>query len=141
VLKDKVQRYLTDLVGSVQVIPDGSYTVQSGSARVFVRCHPWADGESTIVSIVCPILFGCPASPELYEHVAVHADDYLFGHLSAQRADDGTISISLTHSLLGDFLDPEELKTAVGAAVTTADRLDDELKARFGGKRFHDDVA
>jgi hypothetical protein len=138
-LKDKVQRYLADLIGSVELIPDGAYSFQTGSARVFVRCTPWGS-DSTIVSVTCPILFECPASPELYEQIATHADDYLFGHLSATVQDDGTVMVMFTHTLLGDFLDPEELKHAVGALVTTADQLDDELQARFGGKRFHDDV-
>ena len=39
---------------------------------------------------------------------------------------------------LGDYLDEEELHNAVGAVVTTADRLDDELQSRFGGKRSED---
>ncbi len=43
-----------------------------------------------------------------------------------------------THTLLGDYLDEEELHNAVGAVVTTADRLDDELQSRFGGKRSED---
>jgi Putative bacterial sensory transduction regulator len=139
-LKDKVQRYLADMVGAVQLTPDGAYSFQAGSARVFVRCRPWGTSDNTLVNVICPVLFECPASPELYEHIALHADDYLFGHLSAQKADDGTISIYFTHTLLGDYLDPDELKHAVGGVVTTADQLDDQLKARFGGKRFHDDA-
>jgi hypothetical protein len=140
-LKDKVQRYLADMVGAVQLTPDGAYSFQAGSAQVFVRCMQWGTGDRTLVSIVCPVLFGAARSPELYEHVALHADDYLFGHLSATYQDDGTVSVFFTHTLLGDYLDPEELKQAVGGVVTTANTLDDDLKTRFGGSRFHDDVA
>jgi hypothetical protein len=140
VLKDKVQRYLTELVGTVEVAPDGALTLQVGSTRVFVRSLPWGEDKTT-VGVSCPVLMGVKASPELFEHVATHSDDYLFGHLSAQRADDGTVTVTFTHTLLGDYLDPEELKVAVGAVVTTADQIDDDLKARFGGTRFHDDVA
>jgi Putative bacterial sensory transduction regulator len=140
-LKDKVQRYLADMVGAVQLTPDGAYSFQAGSAQVFVRCMQWGTGDRTLVSIVCPVLFAAAPSPELYEHIAVHADDYLFGHLSAANQDDGTVSVFFTHTLLGDYLDPEELKQAVGAVVTTANTLDDELKTRFGGSRFHEDGA
>jgi hypothetical protein len=139
-LKDKVQRYLADLVGSVQLTPDGAFTFQLGSTRVFVICQARTP-EMTTVKIVAPVLIGCAASPELFEHIALHADDYMFGHLSAERAEDGTIGVYFTHILLGDFLDPEELKGAVGRVATTADEIDDELKTRFGGRRFHDDVA
>jgi hypothetical protein len=140
-LKDKVQRYLSDLVGPLQLTATGDFSFQFGSARVFVNCTAFGDAGDTVVRVTAPVLFECKPSPDLYEHVATHADDYLFGHLSVQPQHDGTVSVMFTHILLGDFLDPEELKRAVGGVVTTADQIDDELKARFGGKRFHDDVA
>jgi hypothetical protein len=139
ILKDKVQRYLADLIGGVELTADGRFTFQHGSARVFVTCTEW-HGE-TLVTVTAPVLIECAASPELFEHIALAGDDYVFGHLFAQRADDGTVAVLLTHRLLGDFLDPDELKHAVGGVVTSGDQVDDELKTRFGGKRFHDNVA
>ncbi|MFT4089006.1 MAG: hypothetical protein QM658_17985, partial [Gordonia sp. (in: high G+C Gram-positive bacteria)] len=47
--------------------------------------------------------------------------------------------VSLKHNLLGDFLDPEELMSAVYGLAFVADDVDDELKAKFGGLRFHED--
>jgi hypothetical protein len=139
VLKDKVQRYLGDMVGAVQVTPDGDYTFQLESARVFVKCWIWEGPGAGIVSITAPLLMGCKASPELFEHVALHADDWLFGHLSARRsATDGEVDLFFNHVLLGDYLDPEELKRAAGAVIGTANDLDDQLQAKFGGKRFHE---
>ena len=139
ILKDKVQRYLTDLAGTIQLLPDGLFAVDSGSARVLVLCDEWAGADQTLVHVFAPLLQGVKPSPELYEHVALHADDYLFGHLSARPEDDGTIAVMFTHVMLGDYLDPEELKHAVGGVLAPADILDDELQARFGGKRFHED--
>jgi hypothetical protein len=140
VFKDKVQRYLTNLVGTVEVTADGRFTFHDGSTQVFVTCSMWAQ-DKTVASIMAPILLGVPATPELFEYIATNASRYLFGHLSALRDDDGTIGVLLTHELLGDFLDPDELKIAVGSVALTANDLDDEMKARFGGKRFHDAVA
>jgi hypothetical protein len=140
VLKDRVQRYLADLVGSVQLTPEGAFTFQVGSARVFVSCSVWESTDSTLVAVACPVLSDCQPSPELYQHIATHANDYLFGHLWAQPQDDGTLVVMFTHTLLGDYLDPDELKHAVGGVVGTADQIDDDLKARFGGKRFDDDA-
>ena len=51
---------------------------------------------------------------------------------------EGKFTLWLTHSLLGDYLDIEELKSAVATMANTADRLDDELKAKFGGERYDD---
>jgi hypothetical protein len=67
-------------------------------------------------------------------------DDWHFGHLSlTENKDDNRLKLWLTHSLLGDYLDVEELKTAVAGMASNADRLDDELQARFGGDRYHED--
>lgn len=140
VLKDKVQRFLADMVGGLQLTATGDFTFQFGSARVFINCASFGPAGDTLVRVTAPVLFECKPSPELYEHIATHSDDYLFGHLSAQTQQDGTVAVMFTHILLGDFLDPEELKRAVGGVVSTADQIDDELKTRFGGKRFHDDV-
>jgi hypothetical protein len=137
-LKDKVQRYLTDLVGSVELTPEGVFTFRAESTRLFVSCRPWEQTENTLVQLIAPVLQGCEPTPELYKHIATHADDYLFGHLSA-REDGDKLDILFTHTLLGDFLDPDELKRAVAGMIRTANDLDDALKTRFGGSRFHED--
>jgi len=41
-------------------------------------------------------------------------------------------------SLPGDTIDPGELKQGLIAVASAADDLDDELKAKFGGKRIED---
>lgn len=140
-LKDKVQRYLADMAGTVQVVPDGVFSLQSGSTRVFVRCLPWADTGNSLVKVFAYVLQGVKPSPELYEYIALHADDYLFGHLSVAKLDDENFALMFTHVMLGDYLDPEELKHAVSGVLFTADRLDDELQPRFGGKRFQEDAS
>jgi hypothetical protein len=140
VLKDKVQRFVTNAFGTVQIAPNGMLTLQTGSARVFVECRAWGDTGKSLVQVRAPVLHECPASPELYQHIATHADDFLFGHLSAQAEEGGNVTVWFTHTLLGDYLDPEEITVAVGGVAATADKIDDELKTRFGGKRFHDEV-
>jgi hypothetical protein len=47
--------------------------------------------------------------------------------------------IGYSHSLLGDYLDEEELGRAVGGMLFVADNLDDELEKQFGGSRFHEE--
>jgi hypothetical protein len=44
----------------------------------------------------------------------------------------------MKHTLLGDYLDEEELHWALYQLLNTADKLDDELKQKFGGKRLAD---
>lgn len=134
--KRKVEAYLANLVPSVTVDDSGAYSARSGSARVFVKVVPHPDGESTMVYVFAQLVEGATLSPELYEYVATDAST-VFGTLLVIKDDQGTGSIYLRQSLLGDFLDSAELEYAVGGIASSADDIDDELAARFGGSVFH----
>lgn len=137
-LKDKIQRYLTQSFDNVTIDRDGDFSLRHGSARVFVRACTVESGDWTYVSVWSPFLFEVKPIPELFEYVALHTDDRIFGHLHAHTTDDGVI-LGFSQRLLGDYLDEEELTHTVVAIAGTADTLDDELQAKFGGKRFHED--
>jgi hypothetical protein len=139
ILKEKVGRYVTDLVGPYEVNKNGELHFRWGSAHVFLDCRTYGD-EDSVVFINIPFLFRLAPTPELFRHVAVHSDDWYFGHLSlTESSEDGKLTLWLTHSLLGEYLDVEELKTAVAGMGKTADALDDELRTKFGGDRYHED--
>jgi hypothetical protein len=138
-VREKVERYVEDLVGPFEVDQWDQLHFRWGSAHVFVQCLPYGD-DGSVVFITIPLLARLSSDPELFRHVALHADDWHFGHLSlTQNKDDNRLKLWLTHSLLGDYLDVEELKTALAAMGKIADGLDDELKAKFGGDRYHED--
>jgi hypothetical protein len=136
--KKKVQQYLTNNFGDVNIDKDSNFSLRHGSTRIIVRTQARDDPDFTWVKLDVPVLLGVKETPQVFEHIALHADDYMFGHLNAMRGDDGLI-IVISHCLLGDYLDEQELARAVGAMLATADSLDDELKTQFGGKRFHED--
>ena len=137
-LHEKVVRYVDDLIGTHEVNEYDEIHFRWGSVHVFLKCRPYGD-EDTLVTINVPLLQRVPPTPELFRHVAFHADDWYFGHLSVSHHDDDErVKLWLSHALLGDYLDVEELKAAVAALAGTADGLDDELKASFGGERFHE---
>ena len=141
-VKDKVQRYLLDLGVRPEVTEDGGWTFRNGSARVFVRVREQQlgdDSSRTLVDLSAPVLFGVSPTPELWEYVALNADNWIFGHLWAAKDDDGNVTLILSHRLLGDFLDPEELKSAVAGLAITAEEVDDKLAEQFGGRRFHEE--
>ena len=137
-LRAKVQQYLTQNFNNVNIDRDGDFSLRHGSARIFVRPVTRESVDWTWVNLWVPVLLEIKEIPALFEYVALHADDFIFGHLHAVRFDEG-ITIGLRHVLLGDYLDEEELLHAVGGLLNSADNLDDELKAQFGGKRFHED--
>lgn len=137
--KERVQRFLTQLA-TVNIDEQGRYSIRHESARVFVEVEDFGDGD-TWVRLVSPLLYGVTLGPELYEYVALHSDDLKYGTLTVRKdpEDAGKGALFLGYGLLGTTLDPDELKLAVGMLVTSANRIDDELKVTFGGERFHED--
>jgi hypothetical protein len=140
ILRNKVQMYLNSIFNHVSIDSDGDFFVRDDSAQLFIR--PVAVGDSpdgpTVVHLFTPLLRGVNDGPELHKYIAFHADDYRFGHLSLHRSQDGEVTICFTHQLLGDYLDEPELGYAAVWMVRTADEIDDQLQALFGGRRFHE---
>lgn len=135
-LRERVRYILTEALGSVEVDRDGDFSFPYESTRVFIGVRPFGSDGSVIV-IDAPLVFGATAGPELYEWVALHANDYVLGHLGCELRDDGAL-VLFSHRLLGDFMDPQELMQAVAAVAGTANRLDEEVMVLFGGERFAD---
>ena len=137
-VKAKVQSYLAQDFSGVTLEDDG-FSLRHGSARAFVRVYQRADDGPIIINITVPLLFGVRDGADLHQYVAFHADDYLFGHLSLYRQEDGRVDVFMTHHLLGDYLDQAELGHAIGGLLVTGNDLDDELQTTFGGNKFHED--
>ena len=140
----KVQRILTGPMG-LRISLLGSTIAVSFtdvSTRVNVSVTDWGtnkDGDpSSLVQLSCPILWEVDPSPALFEWVA--RSSYYFGHITAydDSSAPGKLFLAMAHTLLGDFLDEEELSSALYAMLGTSDNLDDELKGKFGGKRLAD---
>lgn len=132
----RVQQYLTQNFGNVNIDANGNYSLRNGSTRIFVSIRSHDDDNWTWVSLQIPVLLQIEEDPAVFEYIALHSDDYIFGHLGASRTEDG-LMIMYSHSLLGDYLDEEELGRAVAGMLYVADQLDDELERQFGGTRFH----
>jgi len=138
---EKVGRWLAELAGSYQVGPDGFPTIQFGSARVFVKTEPWGS-EKCIVRIWSILVYGVTKSPELNEWIAYNGSSFYFGsmQLHTLKDDEALANISLEHCILGDFIDPGELREAVMAITVTSDEKDTELQESFGGTLAHEDT-
>jgi hypothetical protein len=140
----KVQRILTGPMGLKISLQGNSIAVTftDVSTRVNVSVTEWGknkDGDpSSLVQLSCPILWEVDPSPALFEWIA--KSSYYFGHVTAHddSSAPGKLFLMMSHTLLGDYLDEEELSSAMYAMLGTADNLDDELKGKFGGKRLAD---
>jgi len=142
----KVQRLLTGPMGLRVTLAGDTFSVafREASTSVQVRVQDWgkdSEGEPrTLVLITSLILKGVKASPALFEWVARNGGSRWFGHVEVLDDDaSGTVYLVMSHTLLGDYLDEEELNIGLGAVLSSADEWDDELQKRFGGKRADDE--
>lgn len=135
---DRVHAILQRHLGSPQRAQDGQFEFPADSTVCRVGVLEQQSGR-TLVSVSAFVLGGVSATPQLYEYVALHADDWVFGHLCAELdVTSNTVLLSMRHTLLGSTLDPDELVTAVIDLSAVANELDDDLQRRFGGRRWID---
>jgi len=135
-VKERVQAFLTE-DGPAQIDRDGDFVIGAGSTQVFIRVLPHPNEQATLVNVMAPVLRKVPVTAELYKYVATHSDNLWFGHL-AMYVDENEefANIVLTHTLLGDYLDKDELFYAAYGIAGSADEADDMLKELFGGERL-----
>ena len=140
----KVQRILTGPMG-LRVTLSGDVltsTFSDTSTAINVRVLDFGkskDGEPrTLVRVFATVLRGVQPSPALYEYIVRQAPTRWFGNIAVYDEQDapGKVYISFGHTLLGDFLDEEELAAAVWNVLGGADELDDLMQKQFGGKRW-----
>jgi hypothetical protein len=138
IVRDKVQRILVDNELDARLI-DGGFQVPYESTAVNIQVIDQED--RVLIRLEAPLLRELASSPELFEWIATEGQDYFFG--SCQYVPiEGDLAPGLLlfhHTLLGDYLDSEELFGALAGIATAGADLDDELQAKFGGKRFMDD--
>jgi hypothetical protein len=140
----KVQRILTGPMGLRISLSGNTITVTftDVSTRVNVSVQDWGVDKNgdpqTLVQLSSPILWEVDPTPAVFEFIA--RSSYYFGHITAydDSSAPGKLFLVMGHTLLGDYLDEEELSSAMYAILGTADKLDDELKGKFGGKRLAD---
>ena len=78
-------------------------------------------------------------SEDLYHWAATDGQQFRLGTVSViDNKETGTCFLQFDHTILGNYLDPDELVTAVSAVMYTADDLDEIVHDRFGGKRYTD---
>lgn len=138
----KVQRILANAFDNVMLAKDG-YAIERGSTRVNIEVREWGkdpQGEpSSIVRIWAPLVRDLAPTPEFYHWAATEGQKFLFGTVTVVDSEDGsTCFVAFDHTLLADYLDPDELVQAVVAVAVTADDLDDTVREKFGGKRYAD---
>lgn len=134
---EKIKPWIKEIFGDFALMPDDRpiFLVNVGSAVAHAAVHPWGDDDATICTRAY-VVMGVEMTPELMRYLLDKNDAMRFGAFGLD--DDGDIFFE--HTILGPTCDREELKCSIMAVATTADRLDDEIVARWGGSRAMDKV-
>lgn len=134
-VQSKVQSILTTELGSVRVAADNEIKINYESTMVTIAVEDYGNNE-TVVVITAIVTSETKETPALYKFLNDTNVNLRFGSL--QYLPGNPSIMILQYTILGDFLDPDELLNAVRAVVLIADKLDDEIVKVFGGKRFID---
>lgn len=130
---EDVQKRIEEILGASGypfTIEEGRVRVDRGSSAVFIEARHWQE-RYTMVELLSPVLAEVELSEALLTRLNELNEKLYFGKGYWRHN-----VVWLAHNLLGDRLDSEELIASVGLMAVAADRLDDELKKQFGGRRF-----
>ncbi len=131
--KQMLEMYLQEIVGPFEKGQD-FYRIPYESTAIILIPLEW--GPRILLRVAAVILKEITGDPELDKTLSELNREYLFGKFN-YYPDSNVIFIE--HYLLGDYLDKEELAVTLRALALTADEVDDQLKEKFGGKRFIDE--
>ena len=142
----KVQRILTGPMNLKIELTGDTIGVRftDTSTQVHIRVIEWSKSKAgeprTLVRVSSPVSRELPPTPALYEYLCREAPKNWFG--SPWVVDDevtkGKLAITMGQTLLGDYLDEDELAAAMWGVLNAADEIDDVIKQKFGGKRWTD---
>ena len=108
--------------------------VSMGSASAMVEISPW--GDDATVRTWSYVVTGAELTADLMQFLLRRNVEMEFGAFGID--DDGDIRFE--HALVGSTCDKPELQASVTAVLEAADRYDDEIVKRWGGKRAVDRV-
>lgn len=127
-----IEAKVAEIAGGYMVDKNGSYVLGLQTARTFI-VPTWLENGATVVRVFAITNLGVPVTAELTQWLLQKNLEFVFGAF-ALDVENGAIWFN--HNLLGQFAAPEELEATIAAVIETANRFDDEIKARFGGRLY-----
>lgn len=109
---------------------DGDLAVPFGNTITFIR--PLEESGRKVVRVWAITNVDLELSDELTRFLATENAKLAFGGFEV----DGSHKVAFSYTLLGEYLQRAELEAALAAVALAADRYNDEIKSRFGGKLF-----
>ena len=136
-VRGEVQKYLQNNFDVIELHGE-AFFVRSGSTGVDITVAAWGKSD-VMIRLSSLVLSDVERNDEFYIELGKRSGVHIFGNLHAiPNEDERTCCLYFEHNLLGTTLDEGELMWALSALAQTADEMDDELQALFGGKRLID---
>ncbi len=110
--------------------------VPLGSAVAMVEVFPWGE-EDSIVRTWSYVVTGADMNSDLMRFLLQRNVEMSFGAFGVDTDGD----VRFEHAIVGSTCDPNELQSSLAEVLECADRYDDEIVARWGGKRAVDRYA
>ncbi|HEX8090977.1 MAG TPA: YbjN domain-containing protein [Blastocatellia bacterium] len=131
---EKTRDFLHTLFGEVNVkTMDDTFVLQEGSTFVYTRTFPIGDKKSG-VEIFSYVVVDVEVTEELMRYLLTYNLRLMLGAFGLSIGEGAKGAVLLSHTVLGDSMDREELYASVTAIARVADDLDDHIVASFGGK-------
>lgn len=120
-------------------IDKGLYVIKQGSSYVMISVIATGPAhESALVRVTAQVVAGVRPEPQLLRQLLILNGKLRFGAFAYEP--DGEL-ILFSHALLGGAtLNANEVLAAVHDVALVADRYDDHIVARYGGRRMQDVV-
>jgi hypothetical protein len=130
---DKTRDFIHTLFGEINVkVLDDSFVLQEGSTFVYLRAFPIGEKKAG-VEIFSYVVVDVEVTDDLMRYLLTYNLKLILGGFGLAIGEDGRGAVLLTHTILGDTMDREELYASVSAIARVADDLDDRIVTAFGG--------
>jgi hypothetical protein len=131
---EKTRSYLHTLFGEVNVkVMDDTFVLQEGSTFVYVRVFPIGEKKAG-VEVFAYVVVDVEVTDQLMRYLLTYNLRLILGAFGLARGEGDKGTVLLTHTILGDSMDREELYGSVSAIARVADDLDETIVTAFGGR-------
>lgn len=132
---NKIGGYIRELYGESAIVDADSptFAVEKGSADARVGVAPWADNEA-IVWVASLVVTGARVTSELMRFLLETNSKLHLGAFSIDKNGD----IFYRCHIPGLTCDKTKLRHAIRAVLAVSDKYDDEIIAKWGGRRAVD---
>ena len=131
---EKARGLLKNLFGEINVKEaDGTFMLQEGSTLVYISTFPIGEKKAG-VEVFSYVVIDVPVTEALMRYLLTYNLKLILGGFGLSIGPDGKASVLLSHTILGDTMDKDELYASVSAVAGVANNVDDYIVATFGGK-------